>query len=85
MNNKRTLLILIAVFVLLVAGASVLYTQLGAELAPEQLATEPTQTQGAEATGATEVMAPDFAVYDINGKEVRLSDHYGKPDRKSVV
>ena len=43
MNKKIVLLILILVFVLLIGSASVLYSQLGQNLAPNQLASQPTE------------------------------------------
>ena len=88
MNSKKTLWILILVFVLLLGGASVLYARLGQTVAPQQqLAvqqTQPRETPGSEAeqTGETvpePVPAPDFTVYDIEGEQVQLSDFAGKP------
>ena len=78
MNNKKTLIILVLALVVLIAGASVLYRTLGQTVAPEQLATqEPTSSQ--EETEAPLMQAPDFTVYDMDGKEVKLSDFFGKP------
>ena len=76
MGNKKTLLILILVFVVLMAGAYVLYAQLGEQIAPEQL-----QTQPGESTAATEqaAKAPDFTAYDADGNAVKLSGFVGKP------
>jgi len=86
MNRKKTLLIIILVFVLLLGGASVLYNRLGQRLAPDQLAVQEPQesTQGNDAETETEgtaekVLAPDFTVYDKDGNEVHLSDFIGKP------
>lgn len=77
MNKKIIVLILILVFVLLLGGASALYSQLEDDLAPEQLAT---QTTGAsEETAHQSQQAPDFTVYDPDGNEVKLSDYFGKP------
>lgn len=81
MKSKKSLLIWILVFVLILAGAAVLYQNLGTESAPKQLATEsaePAQT----ATQATEPQiypAPDFTVYDREGNAYQLSDFFGKP------
>ena len=79
MDKKNVVLILVLAFVLLLAGASALYGTLGEEMAPEQLATQPTQAP--EETGETRprVQAPDFVVYDKDGKPVRLSAYFGKP------
>lgn len=94
MENKKALLIVLLVLVLLLGGASVLYTQLGQRMEPEQLAvqtpqetTDPGEVTGAESaaedaeedTASAKVLAPDFTVYDIDGKEVHLSDYLGKP------
>jgi len=84
MNNKKKLMIMILVFVLLLGGAYVLYTQLGPSLAPEQLAVqEPhadtNETANEETADPEQMLAPDFTVYDADGKEVRLSDYVGKP------
>ena len=89
MENKKIFLILALVLVLLLAGASVLYSQLSGMMDPDQLATQepPEQTQPTDPTvsGETETddpnrtKAPDFTVYDADGKTVRLSDYFGKP------
>ena len=42
MKSRRNLMLLLAAFVLLMAGAYVLYGRLGAEMAPEQLAVQAT-------------------------------------------
>ena len=76
MNNKKTLIILILAFAILLGGASVLYTWLGRDLTPDQLAVQD------ETTGETvpeQALAPDFTVYDVDGREVHLSDYVGKP------
>lgn len=74
MNNKKTLLILVLAFVLLIGGATVLYNRLGAENAPDQLAVqqpvattpatpeEPTPSEAPadpEATAGTEATEPE--------------------------
>jgi len=84
MNQKKKLFILAFVFVFLIAGASVLYRQLGESMAPDQLAVQKpivdTQNESAEeATEPNRTMAPDFTVYDREGNEVNLSDYHGKP------
>ena len=85
MKSKKTVLIIVLAFVALMVGATVLYNNLGADLAPSQLATQPPAT---EVPAATEVPGetqpepqpvPDFTVYDIDGNEVRLHDYFGKP------
>ena len=80
MKNKRTLLILLLVFVFLLGGAALLYRQLGQSVETDQLAAREEQQQesgGSEPEQKTE--APDFTVYDREGREVRLSDYTGKP------
>ena len=88
MKSKKTALVLILVFVLLLAGASVLYSRLGETLAPDQLATQPPQSETPQAEGGEDVpqseepqkvAAPDFTVYDAEGNEVHLRDYVGKP------
>ena len=89
MNSKKTLTIISIALVLLIGGASVLYTRLGQSLSPDQLSVQQPQQQAdtavtgepaAEETAAPEpVLAPDFTVYDQNGNEVQLSDYAGKP------
>ena len=53
MKNKKTLLILLLVFVLLLGGAYVLYDRLGETAAPDQLAVQPPQTESPEPTQST--------------------------------
>lgn len=77
MNKKLLLLILVLVFVLLLGGASALYSQLEQDLTPEQLATQPTETAGETVSQPQQV--PDFTAYDLEGNEVKLSDYFGKP------
>lgn len=83
MNNKRTLLIIVLAFVLLLGGAYAMYTRLGQTLTPNQLAVQEPQesdkTTDTEEEEQAKIPAPDFTVYDIDGNEVRLSDYIGKP------
>lgn len=85
MNKNKTVIIIVVVFVLLIGGAYLLYTQLGKSVEHNQLAEQTTQTAQAEDSSAAEqetqsqVAAPDFTVYDENGKAVRLSNYFGKP------
>ncbi len=78
MKKQTVLWILILVFILLMAGAYVLYQQLSPQLAPEQLATQSTTPSGTEEATAPP-QAPDFTVYDAEGNAVQLSDFFGKP------
>ena len=87
MSNKKTLLILILVFVFLLCGAGILYRQLSGEVSFDQLAAQaPQETESAadetavaESEEPQKVLAPDFTVYDLEGNEVHLSDFVGKP------
>ena len=87
MDKKKGIVVLALVFVLVLGGAGILYERLGQKVDPDLLA-----TQAAQETEATEIspptvqttepkknLAPDFTVYDLEGKEVRLSDFFGKP------
>lgn len=80
MKNKKTFFSIALVFVLLIGGATVLYRQLGKNIAAEQLATQSTNQSDESAAGETEqkIKAPDFTVYDADGNEVHLSDFIGK-------
>ena len=84
MENKKKLIVIALVFVLVIGSAYALYSQLGPQFAQDQLATPVTQPQNTqESTDTTPepetVPAPDFTVYDGQGNEVRLSDYFGKP------
>ena len=74
MKNKTTLIVLALVLAVFLVGASVLYKTLTESIDADQLATEATQETEAEL-----MQAPDFTVYDANGKAVKLSDYIGKP------
>ena len=89
MSKKKNVIILVLVFVLLIGGASVLYTQLSNNETPELLQTpvdqnnkdNESQTDSSDTDGAeqTLIKAPDFTVYDASGNKVNLSDYIGKP------
>ena len=79
--NKKTLILLL-ILVVLIAGASVLYNTLADRVEMENLATG--ETVPAEVPEGTEApvnanLAPDFTVYDLEGKAVSLSDFRGQP------
>lgn len=82
MKNKKTLLIIVLVFVILLVGASVLYNSLSDKVETDPLATQEqnseTVSEGESATEANNP-APDFAVVDIDGMQHKLSDFFGKP------
>ena len=89
MSKKKNIIILVLVFVLLVGGASVLYTQLGEKDTPDRLLIQGDQNKkdnesqndssGADDAEQQLTKAPDFAVYDSSGSKVNLSDYIGKP------
>ena len=81
MNSKKKILIIAVVFVLLLAGAFLLYNKLSGSVSPDQLAAEDeAQNQDEECDGQqAKVKAPDFVVYDKDGNKVGLSDYLGKP------
>ena len=114
MNNKKKTIILIAVFIILMLGASALYNNLSENYKPDSLVVEnntgevtetnnpkdstDTSTNTDSAGNETEdnsvnnsseessskkenqlTQAPNFIVYDLDGKEVNLSDFFGKP------
>ena len=89
MSKKKIVIILILVFILLVGGASVLYTQLSNDETPDLLQTpvdqnnkdneSKTDSSDTDGTEHTLIKAPDFTVYDASGNKVNLSDYIGKP------
>ena len=88
MKDKKILIVIVMVFVLLMGGAYILYLSLGSTDAPDQLAVQQTTPANTEpekedstSTESTEskVKAPDFTVYDLDGNAVNLSDYVGKP------
>lgn len=89
MSKKKNVIILVLVFVLLIGGASVLYTQLSKDDASDRLLIQEDQnnkdnesqneSSGADNAEQQLTKAPDFAVYDSSGSKVNLSDYIGKP------
>ncbi len=81
--KKKSLIILITVFVLLIAGAGFLYKNLSAGMETNQIQVQPTvapessDTQATESENESELLF--FTVYDIDGNPVNLSDFRGKP------
>ena len=77
MKDKAGFIVMVVGPIILLVGASALYSQLTRETPPpEQLSTQPTET-----TGEDEPLqqAPDFTVYDLQGNPVQLSTYFGKP------
>lgn len=84
MKEKKIVLILILVFAVMMGAAGVLYSRLGGMAATDQLSavdevSVPASEEKQEERSAEKTKAPDFAVYDLEGKEVRLTDYAGKP------
>ena len=83
MKQKKTVLVLLLAFVLLLGGAYLLYTRLEGSVNTYQLSAQETRapdgTAASETPGPGPVPAPDFTVYDEAGNEVHLSDYLGKP------
>lgn len=88
MKNKKTIIILSGLLVLLLGGASVLYNKLSDKVESPQLADQKQQTtqtasdsssDNSSEQSAEKIVAPDFTVYDIEGNPVHLSDFKGKP------
>ena len=87
MKNIWKWIIIAAVLVGLIIGASVLYNKLsedykGDNLSPTTSNAETTSEEAEEPSSKTEenkYAAPDFTVLDMEGKEVSLSDFKGKP------
>ena len=90
--NKKTILILCAVFMAVMVIAGVLYSSLAGQVqtggivtnppateAPTEAATEPEAAQQTDATEAPDYSAPDFTMLDWEGNEVQLADFIGKP------
>ena len=74
------LLIWVLAFAVVIAGASLLYSNLSGKVEVGGIATTPTVVE--DPTGETEAVrqeAPDFTVYDLEGNPHKLSDFRGKP------
>ena len=79
MNKKLGWLIGLLGLLLLLGGASVLYSRMSNEAAPPPVAAASTETEAAEEGAMEAVSAPDFTVLDSEGTSVSLSDFFGKP------
>ena len=89
MNNKKKTIILIAIFIVLMVGASVLYNNLSANYKMGSLDSSNTAANNSQTTESTAdesesnenelTQAPNFTVYDLDGNEVNLTDFFGKP------
>ena len=83
MKNKKIVLILVLVFVVLLGGAYVLYSRFSDDFKQEQLSGQAASNAGDSASsgadGKEKQAAPDFTVYDADGNAAQLSDYIGKP------
>ena len=85
MTNKKVVIAITLIFVLLIGGAYLLYSSLSVKMDTRRLAAQaepqgPVQETATPTYDETELTAaPDFIVYDIDGNEVTLSDMKGKP------
>lgn len=66
--KKKTLFMLLIGLVVLIGGASILYNTFAGGDSADNAQSEVEKS-----------LVPDFVVYDIDGKEVKLSDFKGKP------
>ena len=77
MKKNISWILVCVLMIVLIGGAAVLYNRLGDSYRPDQLASQPPETEAAEETQP--MTAPDFTVTDADGNEVNLSDFFGKP------
>ena len=80
--EKKKLIIGLLAFVIIIAGASLLYSRLSKDFTPDAIVEDESQGQVSEEGEEQEQelqMAPDFTVYDTDGNPVSLSDYFGKP------
>lgn len=85
-NNRKMLLIVAGILLVLIVGASVIYTKLSDRMKPDQMSMAGKGTeQGAAEEDSQKTAAPDFTVYKVTDREtneveeVHLSDYAGKP------
>lgn len=92
MKKNIILIITVILFVGIIIAASVLYSDLSeknkgsnlqinedAETCEDSTETSDNQSDETENTEETELLAPDFTVYDYDGNAYKLSDFTGKP------
>ena len=81
--QKTLFILLLLLFILLLAGAYLLYSRLAPALDTNQLTTQASPAQSSAATGSGDApqytKAPDFTVYDRSGNPIHLSDYIGTP------
>lgn len=81
MKDKKNLIIISVVLVVLIAGSAVLYNIFKDKIGQQQMpqTTAQNQSQNEEEEEGKPMPAPDFKVYDKEGNEVTLSSLTGKP------
>lgn len=85
MGNSKKLIVLVVVFVLLMAGAGILYNKLikDRNALNGGLGSGQTQSDGKENGDSEEekekISAPDFKIYDEDGNEYTMADFDGRP------
>lgn len=81
MKDKKNLIIISIVLVVLIAGSAVLYNIFKDKIGQQQMpqTTAQNQSQNEEEEEGKPMPAPDFKVYDKEGNEVTLSSLTGKP------
>lgn len=75
MNAKSKTLMGLAIFIVFLVGAYIAYTRLSEDVKPA----DSNQNENASRESGKKTAAPDFAVTDAKGNEIRLSDFAGKP------
>lgn len=81
MKDKKNLIIISIVLVVLIAGSAILYNIFKDKIGQQQMpqTTAQNQSQNEEEEEGKPMPAPDFKVYDKEGNEVTLSSLTGKP------
>ena len=78
MNKTAKWIIGVLCFVLVITGAYLLYNKLSGEYSGGNTIAEENAAQNEDKETAPQ-KAPDFTVTDKDGKQVKLSDYYGRP------
>lgn len=83
MKNNKTFFIILAVFLVVLVGAYLLYRSLGDQFSPRSLSVQdtaaPQQPQDTAAAEETKQIVPDFTVTDQDRNQVSLHNFLGKP------
>ncbi|MDD2393070.1 MAG: TlpA disulfide reductase family protein [Eubacteriales bacterium] len=72
LGKYKTIIIFLAI-VLVIGGAAFAYPKLS------DMYSQNAQSQETSSDQSSRIQAPDFKVYNYDGKEVMLSDYFGKP------